>query len=142
MDGAFTGSLTQVRGYPSNEYESVPKTRVSLSRGPPAEGAVDTQPGYRKNGNAVLRTKELDARAAILGYERFGPSRAGASVQRTLRREWSRYQNHFRLTFKLEKREKKEGEDPEDYEKKPQTPINGGWPVKRSLSRPRRACVW
>jgi hypothetical protein len=36
--------------------------------------------------------------------------------------EWSQYQNHFRPTFKLEKREKKGGQTVKTYEKKPQTP--------------------
>jgi hypothetical protein len=36
--------------------------------------------------------------------------------------EWSQDQNHFRPTFKLEKREKKDGKTMKIYEKKPQTP--------------------
>ena len=36
--------------------------------------------------------------------------------------EWSRYQNHCRPTFKLAKREKKDGQTVKTYEKQPKTP--------------------
>ena len=36
--------------------------------------------------------------------------------------EWSQYQNHFRPTFKLAKREKKDGRTVKTYEPRPQTP--------------------
>ena len=36
--------------------------------------------------------------------------------------EWSQYQNHFRPTFKLLKREKKAGKTIKSYEKNHQTP--------------------
>ena len=37
-------------------------------------------------------------------------------------KEWSQYQNHFRPTFKLLKREKKGGKTVKTYEKTPKTP--------------------
>ena len=36
--------------------------------------------------------------------------------------EWSQFTNHFKPTFKLRKREKKDGKTKRSYEKKPQTP--------------------
>ena len=37
-------------------------------------------------------------------------------------KEWSQFTNHFKPTFKLSKREKKNGRTKRIYEKKPQTP--------------------
>ena len=36
--------------------------------------------------------------------------------------EWSQFTNHFKPTFKLEKREKKDGKTKRIYEKTPRTP--------------------
>jgi hypothetical protein len=58
----------------------------------------------------------------LLGYERFGHPELVPLLNDLYGREWSQYQNHFRPTFKLEKREKKEGKTVKTYEKKPQTP--------------------
>ena len=37
-------------------------------------------------------------------------------------KEWSQFTNHFKPTFKLVKREKKNGKTKRSYEKKPRTP--------------------
>ena len=58
----------------------------------------------------------------LLGYDRFGHPELVPLLNELYGREWSQYQNHFRPTFKLEKREKKGSKTVKSYEKKPQTP--------------------
>ena len=58
----------------------------------------------------------------LLGYERFGHPELVPLLNALYGQEWSQYQNHFRPTFKLEKREKKGSKTIKTYEKKPQTP--------------------
>lgn len=76
---------------------------------------------YRKNDNAHCEQKNWTHVRQLLGYERFGHPELVAPIN-ALYRIWSQYQNHFRPTFKLAKREKKGGKTIKTYEKKPQTP--------------------
>ena len=77
---------------------------------------------YRKNDNAHCEQKNWTHVRQLLGYERFGHPELVPLLNDLYGREWSQYQNHFRPTFKLEKREKKEGKTVKTYQKKPQTP--------------------
>lgn len=76
---------------------------------------------YRKNDNAHCEQKNWTHVRQLLGYERFGHPELVAPIN-ALYQIWSQYQNHFRPTFKLEKREKKGGKTIKTYEKKPQSP--------------------
>jgi hypothetical protein len=76
---------------------------------------------YRKNDNAHCEQKNWTHVRQWLGYERFGHPELVAPLN-ALYRTCSQYQNHFRPTFKLEKREKQGGKTIKTYEKKPQTP--------------------
>src|SRR5438045_1188412 len=77
---------------------------------------------YRKNDNAHCEQKNWTHVRQLLGYERFGHPELVPLLNELYGQEWSQYQNHFRPTFKLEKREKKGGKTVKTYEKKPQTP--------------------
>ena len=77
---------------------------------------------YRKNDNAHCEQKNWTHVRQLLGYERFGHPELVPRLNDLYGQEWSQYQNHFRPTFKLEKREKKDGKTVKTYEKKPQTP--------------------
>jgi len=77
---------------------------------------------YRKNDNAHCEQKNWTHVRQLLGYERFGHPQLVPRLNDLYGQEWSQYQNHFRPTFKLEKREKKGGKTVKTYEKKPQTP--------------------
>lgn len=77
---------------------------------------------YRKNDNAHCEQKNWTHVRQLLGYERFGHPELVPLLNDLYGQEWSQYQNHFRPTFKLLKREKKDGKTVKTYEKKPQTP--------------------
>jgi hypothetical protein len=77
---------------------------------------------YRKNDNAHCEQKNWTHVRQLLGYERFGHPELVALLNDLYGQEWSQYQNHFRPTFKLLKREKKEAKTVKTYEKQPQTP--------------------
>lgn len=77
---------------------------------------------YRKNDNAHCEQKNWTHVRQLLGYERFGHPELVPLLNDLYGQEWSQYQNHFRPTFKLAKREKRGGKTVKSYEKKPQTP--------------------
>ena len=83
---------------------------------------MDPQPGFRKNDNAHCEQKNWTHVRQLLGYERFGHPELVPLLNDLYAREWSQYQNHFRPTFKLAKREKKNGKTVKTYERRPQTP--------------------
>ena len=90
--------------------------------GRPLKVAWTRSRAYRKNDNAHCEQKNWTHVRQLLGYERFGHPELVPRLNDLYGQEWSRYQNHFRPTFKLEKREKKDGKTVKTYEKKPQTP--------------------
>jgi hypothetical protein len=77
---------------------------------------------YRKNDNAHCEQKNWTHVRQLLGYQRFGHPQLVPLLNDLYGQPWSQYQNHFRPTFKLLKREKKDGKTVKTYEKKPQTP--------------------
>jgi hypothetical protein len=77
---------------------------------------------YRKNDNAHCEQKNWTHVRQLLGYGRFGHPELVPRLNDLYGREWSQYQNHFRPTFKLAKREKQDGKTVKRYENKPQTP--------------------
>ena len=58
----------------------------------------------------------------LFGHDRFGHAELVPLMNDLYAREWSQFTNHFKPTFKLLKREKKNGRTKRIYEKKPQTP--------------------
>lgn len=77
---------------------------------------------YRKNDNAHCEQKNWTHGRQLLGYQRLGHPQLVPLLNDLYGQEWSQYQNHFRPTFKLLQRQKKEGKTIKTYEKTPQTP--------------------
>ncbi|MGH8525227.1 MAG: integrase [Gammaproteobacteria bacterium] len=77
---------------------------------------------YRKNDNAHCEQKNWTHVRQLFGHERFGHPELVGLMNDLYGREWSQYTNHFKPTFKLLRREKKNGKTKRIYEKKPQTP--------------------
>ena len=77
---------------------------------------------YRKNDNAHCEQKNWTRVRQLLGYERFEHPERVAPLNELYSQEWSQYQNHFRPTFKLLKREKQGSKTIKTYENQPKTP--------------------
>lgn len=77
---------------------------------------------YRKNDNAHCEQKNWTHVRQLFGHDRFGHPELVLLMNDLYAREWSLYTNHFKPTFKLLKREKRDGKTRRIYEKKPQTP--------------------
>lgn len=77
---------------------------------------------YRKNDNAHCEQKNWTHVRQLFGHERFGHPELVPLMNDLYAQEWSQFTNHFKPTFKLLRREKKEGKTKRLYEKEPQTP--------------------
>jgi|SRR5688572_17322887 len=77
---------------------------------------------YRKNDNAHCEQKNWTHVRQLFGHERFGHAQLVPLMNDLYGKEWSQYTNHFKPTFKLLKRQKKDGKTKRIYEKTPQTP--------------------
>jgi len=77
---------------------------------------------YRKNDNAHCEQKNWTHVRQLFGHERFGHPELVPLMNDLYANQWSQFTNHFRPTFKLLQREKKDGKTVRIYEKKPQTP--------------------
>jgi hypothetical protein len=77
---------------------------------------------YRKNDHAHCEQKNWTHVRQLFGHERFGHPALVPLMNDLYANEWSQFTNHFKPTFKLLKREKKDGRTKRVYEKKPQTP--------------------
>ena len=77
---------------------------------------------YRKNDNAHCEQKNWTHVRQLFGHERFEHPELVALMNDLYAKEWSQFTNHFKPTFKLLRREKKDGKTKRIYEKKPQTP--------------------
>lgn len=77
---------------------------------------------YRKNDNAHCEQKNWTHVRQLFGHQRFGHAELVPLMNELYGREWSQFTNHFKPTFKLLKREKKDGRTKRIYEKTPQTP--------------------
>jgi hypothetical protein len=77
---------------------------------------------YRKNDNAHCEQKNWTHVRQLFGHERFGHPELVPLMNDLYAKEWSQFTNHFKPTFKLLKREKKNGRTKRIYEQKPQTP--------------------
>jgi hypothetical protein len=77
---------------------------------------------YRKNDNAHCEQKNWTHVRQLFGHERFGHAELVPLMNELYAQEWSQLTNHFKPTFKLLRREKKDGKTRRIYEKHPQTP--------------------
>lgn len=77
---------------------------------------------FRKNDNAHCEQKNWTHVRQLFGHERFGHAELAPLMNDLYENEWSRFTNHFKPTFKLLRREKKDGRTKRIYEKKPKTP--------------------
>ena len=77
---------------------------------------------YRKNDNAHCEQKNWTHVRQLFGHERFAHPQLVPLMNDLYAQEWSHYTNHFKPTFKLRKREKKDGKTKRLYESEPQTP--------------------
>ncbi len=77
---------------------------------------------YRKNDNAHCEQKNWTHVRQLFGHERLAHPELVPLMNELYAKQWSQYTNHFKPTFKLLKREKKNGKTKRIYEKKPQTP--------------------
>jgi hypothetical protein len=112
MTSFHSDNGTEFLNWPLHEYLTGRPLKVPWTR----------SRAYRKNDNAHCEQKNWTHVRQLLGYERFGHPELVPLLNKLYAEEWSQYQNHFRPTFKLEKREKKGSKTVKTYEKKPQTP--------------------
>lgn len=77
---------------------------------------------YRKNDNAHCEQKNWTHVRQLFGHDRFGHPELVPLMNDLYAKEWSQFTNHFKPTFKLLKREKKNGRTKRIYEAQPQTP--------------------
>jgi hypothetical protein len=77
---------------------------------------------YRKNDNAHCEQKNWTHVRQLFGHDRFEHPELVVLMNELYSQEWSQFTNHFKPTFKLSKREKKEGRTRRIYEKTPKTP--------------------
>lgn len=77
---------------------------------------------YRKNDNAHCEQKNWTHVRQLFGHDRFEHAQLVPLMNDLYAQEWSQFTNHFKPTFKLLRREKKDGKTKRIYEKQPQTP--------------------
>jgi hypothetical protein len=77
---------------------------------------------YRKNDNAHCEQKNWTHVRQLFGHDRFEHPELVAVMNDLYAQEWSQFTNHFKPTFKLAKREKKNGKTKRVYETTPKTP--------------------
>jgi len=77
---------------------------------------------YRKNDNAHCEQKNWTHVRQLFGHDRFEHPELVALMNDLYAQEWSQFTNHFKPTFKLVKREKKDGKTKRSYEPTPKTP--------------------
>jgi hypothetical protein len=77
---------------------------------------------YRKNDNAHCEQKNWTHVRQLFGHDRFEHPELVALMNDLYAHEWSQFTNHFKPTFKLLKREKKDGKTKRIYEPTPKPP--------------------
>ena len=77
---------------------------------------------YRKNDNAHCEQKNWTHVRQLFGHERFAHPELVPLMNDLYGKEWTQFTNHFKPTFKLVRREKKDGKTKRIYECPPQTP--------------------
>lgn len=77
---------------------------------------------YRKNDNAHCEQKNWTHVRQLFGHDRLGHPELVPLMNDLYGKEWTQFTNHFKPTFKLLRREKKDGKTKRIYEPQPQTP--------------------
>ena len=77
---------------------------------------------YRKNDNAHCEQKNWTHVRQLFGHDRFEHAELVVLMNDLYSQEWSLFTNHFKPTFKLLRREKKDGKTKRVYEATPKTP--------------------
>lgn len=90
--------------------------------GRPAPTPWTRSRAYRKNDNAHCEQKNWTHVRQLFGHDRFGHPELVALMNDLYAKEWSRFTNHFKPTFKLLRREKQAGKTRRVYETQPRTP--------------------
>lgn len=111
MTGFHSDNGSEFLNWPLYEYLTGRPLKVPWTR----------SRAYRKNDNAHCEQKNRTHLRQLLGYARFGHPELVAPLN-ALYRTWGQHHNHFRPTFKLQKREQQGGKTIKTYEKAPQTP--------------------
>jgi hypothetical protein len=114
MNSFHSDNGTEFLNWPLYEYLTGRRLKVPWTR----------SRAYRKNDNAHCEQKNWTHVRQLLGYARFAHPQLVPLLNDLYAQEWSHYQNHFRPTFKLLKREKKGGKTIKTYDKLPQTPYH------------------
>ena len=112
MKGFHSDNGSEFLNWPLHEYLTGRPLKVPWTR----------SRAYRKNDNAHCEQKNWTNVRQLLGYERFEHPQLVPLLNSLYTQEWSQYQNHFRPTFKLLRRDKQGGKTVKIYEKAPQTP--------------------
>ena len=76
---------------------------------------------YRKNDNAHCEQKNWTHVRQLFGHDRFAHPELVTLMNDLYAQEWSQFTNHFNPTFKLLKRDKKDGKTKRVYEPLPNT---------------------
>ncbi len=77
---------------------------------------------FRKNGNAHCEQKNWTHVRHLFGHDRFAHPELVALMNDLYAQEWSQFTHHFKPTFKLLQREKKDAKTKRNYELTPQAP--------------------
>lgn len=77
---------------------------------------------YRKNDNAHCEQKNWTHVRQLFGHDRLEHPELVPLMNDLYGKEWTQFTNHFKPTFKLLRREKKDGKTKRIYEPQPQTP--------------------
>ena len=120
LEGQVPFAMTRFHSDNGSEFLNWPLYEYLTGR--PLKVPWTRSRAYRKNDNAHCEQKNWTHVRQLLGYARFGHPELVPLLNDLYGQECSQYQNHFRPTFKLLKREKQDGKTVKTYEKKPQTP--------------------
>jgi len=120
LEGTVPFAMTSFHSDNGSEFLNWPLFEYLTGR--PLKVPWTRSRAFRKNDNAHCEQKNWTHVRQLLGYERFGHPQLVPLLNDLYGQQCSQYQNHFRPTFKLLKREKKEGKTLKTYEKNPQTP--------------------
>ena len=120
LEGQVPFTMTSFHSDNGSEFLNWP--RYEYLTGRPLQVPWTRSRAYRKNDHAHCEQKNWTHVRQLRGSERFGHPELVPLLNDLYGQECSQYQNHFRPTFKLLQREKKNGQTVKTYEKKPQTP--------------------
>jgi len=95
---------------------------------------------YRKNDNAHREQKNWTHVRQLFGHERFEPSELVALMNDLYAQEWGQFTTHFKPTFKLLRREKKDGKTKRFMNSSHRLLISAYWPAPKFPKPPKPSC--